>query len=156
MSGIGYTPPASQASVDAATAKADAASAKATTAQTTADSAMSKADTAIADGLTGADRQQAVRVQVTPDANGNVVFTYPKPYTPGTKPAVTTTAETPNGVAYRNDASVLENSATNTQVTILVQRIPKTLTASVLGAVLNVIVPVTTPVWLNILVRAPV
>lgn len=153
MSGIGYTPPASAADVAAAKAAADA---KATTAKTTADAAMSKADTAIADGLTGADRQQAVRVQVTPDANGNVVFTYPKPYVTGTKPAVTTTAETPTGVAYRNDASVLENSATNTQVTILVQRIPKTLTASVLGAVLNVIVPVTTPVWINVLVRAPV
>lgn len=156
MTGIGYTPPASQASVDAAAAKADAASTKATAAQTTADAAITKADTAITDGLTGADRQQAVRVQVTPDANGNVIFTYPKPYATGTKPAVTTTAETPSGVAYRNDASVLENSATNTQVTILVQRIPKTLTASVLGAVLNVIVPVTTPVWINVLVRAPV
>lgn len=156
MSGIGYTPPASQAAVDAAAAKADAASAKATTAETTANTAMQKADAAASSALTSADRQQAVRSQFTPDANGLVVFTYPKAYVDGTKPAVTTTAETPTGVAYRNDASVLEGSATNTQVTILVQRIPKTLTASVLGAVLNVIVPVTTPVWINILVRAPV
>lgn len=146
MSGIGYTPPASKASVDAATAKAEAANVKAVTAQETADSAMTKAD-----ALNGSDRQQAVRVQVTPDANGNVVFSYPKAYVVGTKPAVTTTAETPNGVSYRNDASVLENSANNSQVTIIVQRIPKTLTASALGAVLNVIVPVTTPVWVNIL-----
>lgn len=121
-----------------------------------ADAAMAKADTAIADGLTGADRQQAVRVQRTPDANGKVVFVYPKAYAAGTVPAVTTTAETPDGVAYRNDASVLEASATNTQVTILVQRIPRTLTVTILGAVLNVIAPVTTPVWINILVRAPV
>lgn len=45
---------------------------------------------------------------------------------------------------------------TNTQVVILVQRIPRTLTVSVLGAVLNVLAPVTTPVWINILIRAPV
>lgn len=113
-------------------------------------------DTLVADGLTSADRQQAVRIQLTPDANSRAVFTYPKPYAAGIKPAVTTTAETPNGAAYRNDASVEENSATNTQVVILVQRIPKTLVVNILGAVLNVLTPVSTPVWLNILVRAPV
>lgn len=118
--------------------------------------ALSRADTAMADGLTSADRQQAVRVQVTPDANGRVTFVYPKPYAAGTKPAVTTTAETPQGVSYRNDASVEENSATNTQVVIIVQRVPRTLTVSLLGAVLNIFQPVTTPVWLNILIRAPV
>ncbi len=107
-------------------------------------------------GLTSANRQQALRVQVTPDANGRVVFTYPQAYVAGTVPAVTTTAETPNGATYRNDASVEENSATNTQVVILVQRLPKTLTVTILGAVLNVIAPVTTPVWINILIRAPV
>jgi len=107
-------------------------------------------------GLTSANRQQALRVQVTPDANGRVTFTFPQSYATGIIPAVTTTAETPNGAAYRNDASVEENSATNTQVVILVQRITKTLVVSVLGAVLNVIAPVTTPVWINILIRAPV
>lgn len=137
-------------------AKADTAKATADTAKATADSAKSAADTLIADALTGADRQQAVRVQRTPDANGRVVFVFPKGYAAGIVPAVTTTAETPNGAAYRNDASVEEGSTTNTQAVILVQRIPKTLTASVLGAVLNVITPVTTPVWINILVRAPV
>ncbi|WP_380778071.1 hypothetical protein [Sphingomonas sp. R86520] len=121
-----------------------------------ADSAMTKADAAIADGLTSANRQQALRIQVTPDANGRAVFTYPMPYVAGTKPAVTTTAETPNGATYRNDASVEENSATNTQVVILVQRVPKTIVVSLLGAVTNIIAPVTTPVWINVLVRAPV
>lgn len=29
-------------------------------------------------GLTSANRQQAVRVQVTPDANGRATFTYPQ------------------------------------------------------------------------------
>ncbi len=81
------------------------------------------------DMLTGADRQQAVRVQLTPNAAG---------------------------AAYKNDAGVIENSATNTQVTIVIQRVPKTLTVSVLGAVLNIFTPVTTPVWVNIFIRAPV
>lgn len=121
-----------------------------------AETAMTKAETALSDGLTSADRQQAVRIQVTPDANGRAVFTYPKPYAAGIKPAVTTTAETPNGATYRNDASVEEGSATNTQVVILVQRIPRTLVVNLLGAVLNIIAPVTTPVWINVLVRAPV
>lgn len=163
MTGVTAPIPASQADVDAvkaqaaaADAKASAADNKAAAAGTKADAAMTKADQAIADGLTGADRQQALRIQVTPDANGRFVFTYPKAYATGIKPAVTTTAETPDGAAYRNDASLIEGSATNTQVTIIVQRIPKTLVASVLGAVLNVFTPVTTPVWVNILVRAPV
>jgi hypothetical protein len=120
-------------------------------AQADATAAMTQAT----DGLTSANRQQAVRVQVTPDANGRVTYTFPKPYATGIKAVVTTTAETPNGVAYRNDASVEEATATNTQVVIIVQRIPKTLTVTILGAVLNVIAPVTTPVWLNILMRAP-
>lgn len=115
-----------------------------------------KVDTLTADGLTSANRQQALRIQVTPDANGRAVFTYPMPYVAGTKPAVTTTAETPSGAAYRNDASIEENSATNTQVVILVQRVPKTIVVSLLGAVTTVIAPVTTPVWINVLVRAPV
>ena len=106
-------------------------------------------------GLTSANRQQAVRVQVTPDANGRATFVFPQPYATGIVPAVTTTAETPNGAAYRNDASVEEGSATNTQVVIIVQRIPKTLTVTILGAVLNIIAPVTSPVWINVLVRAP-
>lgn len=115
-----------------------------------------KVDTLTADGLTSANRQQALRIQVTPDANGRAVFPYPMPYATGVKPAVTTTAETPAGATYRNDASVEENSATNTQVVILVQRVPKTIVVSLLGAVTNIIAPVTTPVWINVLVRAPV
>lgn len=104
--------------------------------------------------LSGASRQQAVRVQLTPDANGKIVYTYPQGYTAGSIVAVQVTAETPAGVTYRNDASIEEGSAGLTQVTILVQRLPKTVVASVLGAVINVLVPVTTPVWLNIFIRA--
>jgi hypothetical protein len=121
-------------------------------AQADATAAMTQAN----NGLTSANRQQALRVQVTPDANGRVTFVYPMAYVAGTIPAVSTTAETPNGAAYRNDASVEEGTATATQVVILVQRIPKSLTVSILGAVLNVIAPVTTPVWINVFIRAPV
>lgn len=120
------------------------------TAQSTANAAMTQANT----GLTSANRQQAMRVQLTPDANGRLVYTYPQAYAAGSIIAAQVTAETPAGSTYRNDASIEEGSATPTQVAILVQRIPKTLTVSVLGAVLNVLAPVTTPVWLNIFVRA--
>jgi hypothetical protein len=146
-------PPADTSAIAAQAAQADQ---NAAAAQVTANNALTQANTTAADMLTGADRQQAVRIQVTPDANGRAVFVYPKAYVAGTKPAVTTTAETPNGAAYRNDASVEENSATNTQVVIIVQRVPKTLTVTILGAVLNIISPVTTPVWINVLVRSPV
>lgn len=111
-------------------------------------------DAALAPMLNSASRQQAVRVQVTPDANGRVVYTYPQAYSTGSNVAVQVTAETPSGMTYRNDASIEESSAGLTSVAILVQRIPKTLVASVLGATLNVLVPVTTPVWLNIFIRA--
>jgi hypothetical protein len=114
-----------------------------------------KADEALAAGLTTSDRQQAVRLQVTPDANGRATFVYPKPYAEGIKPAVQATAETPAGVTYRNDAGVEENSATNTQVVLLVQRVPRTIVVSLLGAVTTILAPVTTPVWLNVFVRAP-
>lgn len=122
----------------------------------TANTAMTKADAAIADGLTSANRQQALRIQVTPDANGRAVFVYPMAYVAGVKPAVTTTAETPIGAAYRNDASVEENTATNTQVVIIVQRVQKTTVTGVLNSVVTLISPVTTPVWINVLIRAPV
>lgn len=88
--------------------------------------------------LSSSSRQQAVRVQLTPDANGRLVYPYPLPYAAGSTIAVQVTAETPAGVAYRNDASIEEGSAGLTSVAILVQRIPKTVTASILGAVLPV------------------
>ena len=111
-------------------------------------------DKKVADTLGAMDRQQAVRVQLTPDASGKLVYTYPRAYTSGSLVAVQVTAETPAGVSYRNDASIEEGSAGLTSVVIYVQRIPKTVVASVLGAVINVITPVTTPVWLNIFIRA--
>ena len=111
-------------------------------------------DAALSTTLTNMSRQQAVRVQLTPDANGRIVYTYPIPYSAGSVVAVQTTAETPAGAAYRNDASVEENSAGLTSVAILVQRIPKTITVSILGAVLPILAPVTTPVWINIFIRA--
>lgn len=106
--------------------------------------------------LTSADRQQAVRVQLTPNTNGEVVYTFPKPYVAGTIPAIQVTAETPSNATYKNDAGVVENSANNTQATIVIQRVPKTLTVTILGAVLNIFAPIATPVWVNIFIRAPV
>lgn len=119
-------------------------------AQADATAAMTQAN----NGLTSANRQQAMRVQVTPDANGRLTYIYPQAYAAGSVIAAQVTAETPNGATYRNDASIEEGTATNTQVVILVQRIPRSLTVSILGAVLNILAPVTTPVWLNIFVRA--
>jgi len=142
MSGVTYSGGVTQADLAAVAAKADAANAK--------------ADSAMAEGLTSADRQQAVRAQVTPNANGQAVFVYPKAYAAGVKPAVSTTAETPAGANYRNDASVEEGSATNTQVTIIVQRLPKSQVVNLLGATLPIFSPVTTPVWINVFIRAPV
>lgn len=169
MSGISYPNPPSKTDIDAlkakqqqdadrigaAQAKADAAATKADAASAKADSAMTKADTAAAEALTGADRQQVARVQRTPSAAGEFVYLFPKEYANGIVPVVNATAETPTGAAYRNDVAVVEGSTTNKQVTIIVQRMPKTLVASVLGAVLNLFTPVTTAVWVNISVRAP-
>lgn len=156
MSGLPIKPPASEEQVAALSTRVTTAEAQASAADTKATQAKATADAVASDMLTGADRQQALRVQVTPNASGQVVFTYPKAYVTGTKPAIQVTAETPDGATYRNDAGIIEGSATNTQVTVVIQRVPRTLTVSVLGAVLNIFAPVTTPVWLNIFIRAPV
>lgn len=100
-------------------------------------------------------RLQARRIQVTPDANGRYVYTFPKPYDTNVKPVVNATAETPTGVTYRNDVSLLENSTSNTQVTLVITRLAQNQTIGVLGAVLTLFQPVTTPVWVNIMSRAP-
>lgn len=100
-------------------------------------------------------RLQARRIQVTPDANGRYVYTFPLPYDAGVVPVVNVTAETPTGVTYRNDASILQASITNLQATIIITRLAQSQTVSVLGAVLTLFQPVTTAVWVNIMSRAP-
>lgn len=140
MPGVEVTKPVSKEELDVVSAKANEADVKATQ--------------ALSDMLTGADRQQPIRIQVTPDANGKAVITYPKPYVAGTKPIVQAIAETPDGVSYRNDVGILENSANSTQVTLILQRLPKTIVATVLGGIINLISPITTPVWVNVFVRA--
>lgn len=100
-------------------------------------------------------RLQARRIQVTPDANGRYVYVFPKAYETGVKPIVNATAETPTGVNYRNDVSILEGSTTNTQVTLVINRMAMSQTVGVLGAVLTLFQPNTAPVWVNIMSRAP-
>lgn len=100
-------------------------------------------------------RLQARRIQVTPDATGRYVYSFPKPYSAGIMPIVNVTAETPSGAAYRNDATLAEGSTSNTQTTIVITRLAQSQTTGVLGAVLTVFAPVTTPVWVNIMSRAP-
>jgi hypothetical protein len=99
-------------------------------------------------------RLQARRIQVTPDANGRYVYTFPRTYV-GIIPIVNVTAETPTGVTYRNDSSILEGATTASQTTIIVNRVAQSQTVSVLGATLTLFQPVTTPVWINIMSRAP-
>ena len=100
-------------------------------------------------------RLQARRIQVTPDTNGRYVYTFPLPYDAGVVPIVEVTAETPAGVAYRNDASILVGSTTSTQVTIIVTRLNQNVVTGLLNTVLPVFAPVTSPVWINIMSRAP-
>ncbi len=100
-------------------------------------------------------RLQARRIQVTPDANGRYVYAFPLPYDTGIVPIISVTAETPTGATYRNDATLLEGSTSNTQTTIIVTRLAMSQTIGVLGAVLTVFQPVTAAVWINIMSRAP-
>ncbi len=119
------------------------------------------------DGATGANlsyaradhthesRLQARRIQVTPDANGRYVYTFPKAYPAGIIPIVTVTAETATGLTYRNDASLMEGSTSNTQTTILITKLNQNVVTGLLNAVLPVFAPQTGVVWVNILSRAP-
>lgn len=99
-------------------------------------------------------RLQARRVQVTPNAQGQYVYTFPLAYVAGDNPVAAVTAETPPSVTYRNDAAILEGSTTLTQTTVVVTRLNQNIVMGVLNAVLPVFVPVTTPVWINIMSRA--
>lgn len=100
-------------------------------------------------------RLQATRALFTPDANGRFVWSFPLPYDAGVVPIVEVTAETPAGVAYRNDASILQGSTTNTQTTIVVTRLNQNVVVGLLNAVLPVFAPATGSVWVNIMSRAP-
>lgn len=100
-------------------------------------------------------RLQARRIQVTPDANGRYVYIFPKPYAAGIVPIVAVTAETASGLTYRNDASLMEGTTTNTQTTILITKLNQNVVTGLLNAVLPVFAPQTGSVWVNILSRAP-
>lgn len=105
-------------------------------------------------------RLQARRMQVTPNAQGRYVYTFPKAYPAGVVPIVSATAETPAAATYRNDVSILEGATTNTQTTIIITRTQQTQTlagtlTALLGSVLTLFVPVTTAVYINVMSRAP-
>ncbi len=100
-------------------------------------------------------RLQARRMQLTFDANGEAVYTFPMAYASGIVPIVTVTAENVRGAAYRYDATILQASTTNTSATVVLTKTPRTLTVSILGAVLNVFTNPADTVWINIMSRAP-
>jgi len=94
-------------------------------------------------------------MQIAFDANGEAIYTFPKAYPNGTVPIVQVTAENTRGAAFRYDATIKQDSTTATQATIILSKTPRTLTASVLGAVLNVFTNPADTVWINIMSRAP-
>jgi len=159
------------AQADATTAKVDAAAAKtqaATVASTMPKPATDAPPPVQVDSSKGTtsgrfamedhthqSRLQARRIQVTPNAAGQAIYTFPLAYDAGVIPVLSTTAETPNGAAYRNDASIVQGTTTNTQTTILVTRLNQNVVVGLLNAVLPVFAPVTTATWVNIMSRAP-
>lgn len=100
-------------------------------------------------------RLQARRLNLSFNASGEAVYTFPKPYDAAIIPIVEVTAENNPANAYRVDATIKEGSVTNTGCTIILTRIPKTLTVSLLGAVLNIFTTQAQTAWVNIMSRAP-
>lgn len=100
-------------------------------------------------------RLQARRVQLTFDANGEATYTFPKAYDAAIVPIIQVTAENTRGAAFRYDATVKQGSTTNTSAVIILTKTPRTLTVTLLGAVLNVFTNPADTVWVNIMSRAP-
>lgn len=100
-------------------------------------------------------RLQARRVQLTFNASGEALYTFPLPYPAGIVPIVSTTAENLTSNSYRYDATVKEAATSNTSATIVLTKTPRTLTVSLLGAVLNLFTNPADTVWINIMSRAP-
>ena len=100
-------------------------------------------------------RLQARRVQLSFNASGEASYTFPRPYDASVVPIVEVTAENDPANAYRQDATIKQGSTTNTGCTIILTRIPKTLTVSILGAVLNIFTTQAQTAWVNIMSRAP-
>lgn len=100
-------------------------------------------------------RLQARRMLLAFNSSGEAVYTFPKAYPAGTIPIIAATAETPTAASYRNDVSVREGSTTNTQTTLILTRTPKTLTVTLLGAVLNIFTTTAQSAIVNVMSRAP-
>lgn len=100
-------------------------------------------------------RLQARRIQVTPNASGQYVYTFPLPYDTGVVPIVQVTCETPTGQSYRYDAGLVQGSTTNTQTTIVITKTNQNVVTGLLNAVLAVFTSATSSLWINIMSRAP-
>lgn len=100
-------------------------------------------------------RLQARRIQLTFDANGEAAYTFPKAYASGVLPIVQVTAENTRGASFRYDATLKVDATTNTGTIIVLTKTPRTLTVSLLGAVLNVFTNPADTAWVNIMSRAP-
>lgn len=100
-------------------------------------------------------RLLARRVSLAFNASGEAVYVFPRAYPAGVVPIVTATAETPTGAAYRLDVVVREGSTTNTQTTLVLSRTPRTLTVTILGAVLNLFTNAAQSAMVNVMSRAP-
>lgn len=100
-------------------------------------------------------RLQARLLQLTFDANGESIYTFPLAYDTGIVPIVEVTAMNTRGAAYYYDASVIVGSTTNTQVTICIRKTPRTVTVTLLGAVTSLFTNAADTVWVNIMSRAP-
>ncbi|QPQ55594.1 hypothetical protein IC614_03050 [Allosphingosinicella flava] len=100
-------------------------------------------------------RLQARRMQLTFNASGEASYTFPKAYDAGVVPIVNATAENAAGASFRYDVTIKQGSTTNTSTTLILTKIPKTLTVSILGAVLNIFTNPAETAWVNIMSRAP-
>jgi hypothetical protein len=102
---------------------------------------------------THASSVQAQRVELTFDAAGLAYWTFPTAYPTGTVPVIEVTAETPAGATYKNDAGIVQGTATNTRVQIRMTRINATISA---GGVLGLFAPVAGKAWVHVWARLPI
>lgn len=102
---------------------------------------------------------QAQRAQIAL-TNGLGTWTYPQAYGAGVTPVIQITAETPSGQTYKNDATIIQGSITNTSCQIYILKVNQSVTlpllaTSLLGFVVNIFSNQTGSVYVNCLARAP-
>lgn len=154
MSGVANSPGATAADIQAVEAKIPQPAAAAPPA-VQQDSSKGDMPRYALENHTHESRLLARRIRLTFNSNGEAIYTFPKAYPDGVVPIVSATAENTRGAAFRYDATVLEGSATNITATIVLTKTPRTLTVSLLGAVLSLFTNPADTVWINIMSRAP-